>query len=193
MTLGLLLQAGKIVRNLHLGGREMHDRRVYLPLAGGKRIDVLVDRGEMLLIERGASEGSRRDHVRSGLRNGCQPAKLQRRSLDQLSGRIAAGLPSQGGNDTDAKRHKEAGPGARVSHARQSLVARDSIISRLSGGGMVASTEGSVGNQTTEYSDRLRFSTEPIGTLLPTDLEHFPLVLNREDSQRVVNERIWRG
>jgi len=24
------------------------------------------------------------------------------------------------------------------------------------------------------------------------DLEHFPLVLNREDSQRVVNERVWR-
>jgi len=117
VTLGLLLQAGKIVRNLHLGGREMHDRRVYLPLAGGRRIDVLVDRGEMLLIERGASEGRRRD-----------------RSLDQLSGRIAAGLPSQGGNDTDAKRHKEAGPGARVSHARQSLIARDSIIFPVVGG-----------------------------------------------------------
>jgi hypothetical protein len=24
------------------------------------------------------------------------------------------------------------------------------------------------------------------------ELEHFPLVLNREDSQRVVNERVWR-
>jgi hypothetical protein len=24
------------------------------------------------------------------------------------------------------------------------------------------------------------------------NLEHFPLVLNREDSQRVVNERVWR-
>jgi NADPH:quinone reductase-like Zn-dependent oxidoreductase len=47
----------------------------------------------------------------------------------------------------DAKRHKEAGPGARVSHARQSLVARDSIIFPVVRGGMVASTEGSVRRQ----------------------------------------------
>src|SRR5262249_51013610 len=33
-----------------------------------------------------------------------------------------------------------------------------------SAGGMVASTKGLIGNQTTEYSDRPRSSTEPIGT-----------------------------
>jgi hypothetical protein len=64
-----LLQAGKIARNLLLGGRELHERRVYLPPAGGKLIDVWVYRGEMLFTEKAASEGRRCDNVRSGLRS----------------------------------------------------------------------------------------------------------------------------
>jgi len=120
-----LLQAGKGERDMLLGGRERHDGWVHPGLTGGKLIDVLLSRGETLLIERGGSEGRLCDHVRSSLRNGCQPTELQGRTLDQLSGRIAARLPNQGGNNTDAKRHKEAGHGARVSHARQSLIASD--------------------------------------------------------------------
>src|SRR5215467_200341 len=110
-----LLQAVKIARNLLPGGRGLRDARVYPLLAGGSLIDVFLYGGETLLIERGRSEGRWRGHVQRGLRNGCQPAELQGRSVDQLSGSIAARLPSQGGNDTDTKRHKEAGHGAQVS------------------------------------------------------------------------------
>jgi hypothetical protein len=48
----------------------------------------------------------------------CQPGKLRGRACNHIPGCIAVGLPSQGGNNTYAKRDQEAGEGARGSLAK---------------------------------------------------------------------------
>ena len=86
-------------------------------------------RFELLLIGR---RGGRRDHVRSGPRHGCglrrQPAKLRGRARDHLSGRVAVGLPNQGGSDTDAKRDQKTSEGARGSVSDRRPLAREPVI-----------------------------------------------------------------
>src|SRR5262245_28780392 len=66
----------------------------------------------------------------------------------------------------NAARKRDMARGSRP--GRASLLGTGSFF-RSFVGSTVASTEGSVGNQTTEYSDRSRLSTEPIGTLLPAE------------------------
>jgi hypothetical protein len=151
--------AVKSARNLLLGGRELHDAQVYLMLAGGSLIDVFLYRGGVLLIERGRSEGRRRGHVQSGLRNGRQPTELQGGRLHQLSGRIA----------TDCQAKVAMTPMQNATRKRDILRRSRSAATKLrpaffesSAGGVVACTEGLIGDQTTEYSDRPRSSTEPI-------------------------------
>ena len=60
------------------------------------------------------------DRVGNGLRNGGprrQPAKLRGQARDDLSGRVAVGLPSQGRSYTNVERDQKAGEGARGSLA----------------------------------------------------------------------------
>ena len=98
-------------------------------------VDALPHRGqierhrfELRLIGRGRG---RRDHVGGGLRNGCglrcQPAKLPGRTRDHLSDRVAVGLPSQGGNDTNEKNHQETGKGKRDYFAEPQPRSRDQV------------------------------------------------------------------
>jgi len=71
-----LPQAVKIVHNLVLGGRDLHDAQVYLLRAGGDLIDVFLYGGEMLVTEKAVSEGRPCNIVGSVLRSWCQPAEL---------------------------------------------------------------------------------------------------------------------
>jgi hypothetical protein len=57
-----------------------------------------------------------------------QPTELRGRVRDHLLGRAAVGLPGQGGRDTNARRHQEAGETARGSPAERGPVGRQRVI-----------------------------------------------------------------
>jgi hypothetical protein len=72
-----LLLASDVAHHLLMDGRKLHDAHIYLLPA--EPIDIFfLYRHEMLVTEKAASEGRRRDQVRSGLRYWCRPAELQR-------------------------------------------------------------------------------------------------------------------
>jgi hypothetical protein len=128
------LQLGEVAHHLLLTGE-----------LDGELVDALLHNGETAryrfeLIQIGRRSGWR-DHVGSGLRNGfglrSQPTKLRVRVRYHLSGRVAVGLPSQGGSNADAKRDQEAGARSRGSLGERWPFAREPVmfqVGRAKGG-----------------------------------------------------------
>src|SRR5215470_8957523 len=111
------LKPEDLARHLPLAGRELVDAARYLLLTGG---DDPLDAARYLV-----------DPVSNGLRSSSslrrQPAELRGQVRDDLSRRIAVGLPSQGGSYANVERDQKAGEGARASLATRRLPARETV------------------------------------------------------------------
>src|SRR5262249_28546103 len=102
---------------LLLADRELVDAARYMFLTGG---DDLVDAARYLV-----------ELVGNVLRSGSlrrQPAELRGPACDDLSGRIAVGLPSQGGSHTDVKCDQKMGERARGGLAVQRMRVRETVF-----------------------------------------------------------------